>query len=132
MKNEAYSEVNMKIKNIKMVMQKYGKAWENQDTALLLDCFTKYGIYQESPLTKPYRGHKEIKAFWDKVVRRETQDIHFKLKRCYLSSDEKTGFAEWTCKNRHGEEKRLMVGIMILKMKGNKISYLNEYWNTKI
>jgi hypothetical protein len=22
-----------------------------------------------------------------------------------------------------------MVGMMILKMKGNKISYLNEYWN---
>jgi len=28
---------------------------------LILDCFTKNGIYQESPLTKPYREHKKIK-----------------------------------------------------------------------
>ncbi len=29
-------------------------------------------------------------------------------------------------------EKHHMAGIMVLKMKGNKISCLNEYWNTRI
>ena len=122
----------MKIEQLKSVVKRYGKAWGTKDTKLLLTCFTKNGIYQESPLAKPHRGHKEIASFWDKVVCKETWNIKFKLKKCHLSKDGKTGFAEWQCKNEHQGEKHEMVGIMLLKMKGSKIIYLNEYWNTKI
>ena len=122
----------MIVQQIKEVIRKYGKAWENQDSNLILECFTKSGIYQESPLAKPYRGHKEIKKFWDKVVKKETIKIKFKVGKCYVSEDGKTGFAEWECKNVHKKERNYMVGIMLLKMRGNKISFLNEYWNTKI
>ena len=122
----------MNLQQIKKVMRKYGKAWEKQDSNLLLECFTKDGIYQEGPLTKPYRGHAEIKKFWERVVKKETKDIRFKLGKCYLSHDGKTGFTEWKCKNKHNKEKHHMFDIMILKMKRDKISYLNEYWNTKI
>ena len=117
-------------------MEKYGRAWEKQDSDLILECFTESGIYQESPLAKPYKGHKQIKKFWNDSVKKNTKNIKFKLKKCYLSRDGKTGFAEWECKNTHrwkkdGKTTRdHMVGIMILKMKGDKISYLNEYWNT--
>jgi len=93
--------------------------------------FHKKGIYQESPLAKPYRGHKEIKKFWDDIVGKETKNIKFKLGKCYVSEDGETGFAEWECKNIHKKKKQHMVGIMILKMRRDKISYLNEYWNTK-
>ncbi|MAG76043.1 MAG: hypothetical protein CL811_04705 [Colwelliaceae bacterium] len=127
----------MKIKELKQIMKTYGKAWETQDTDLLLSIFTKSGIYQESPLSKPYKGHKEIAKFWNKVVKKDTSKIKFKLGKCYLSDDGKTGFCEWECKNTHKWKKdgkwtrNHMVGIMILKTKGNKISHLNEYWNTK-
>ena len=50
----------MDTKQIKEVMKKYGVAWETKNTELILDCFTTTGIYQESPLRKPYKGHKEI------------------------------------------------------------------------
>ncbi len=113
-------------------MKKYGEAWENQDFRLILDCFTKERIYQESPLAKPYKGHKEIKKFWDNNVGKDTTNIKFKLGKCYISEDGKTGFAEWECKNIYKGKPNHMVGIMVLKMEGNKISYLNEYWNTKI
>jgi len=128
----------MNLEQIRTVMRKYGKAWENQDTNILLECFTRKGIYQESPLAKPYKGHDEIKRFWDSVVKEETKDIKFTLGRCYVSEDGKTGFAEWECKNKHkwkkdGKwKKEYMTGIMVLKMKGEKIRYLNEYWNTRI
>lgn len=125
----------MNIKQITEVMKKYWKSWENQDSNLILECFTKNGIYQESPLAKPYRGHKEIRKFWDDVVGKDTKKIKFKLGKCHVAEDGKTGFAEWECKNYHRRKgkwcKDHMVGIMILKMKGDKISYLNEYWNTK-
>ncbi|MBN2459476.1 nuclear transport factor 2 family protein [Candidatus Woesearchaeota archaeon] len=121
----------MNIKQITEVMRKYGKAWENQDSNLLLECFTKNGVYQESPLAKPYSGHKEIKKFWDKTVKQDTSNIKFKTGKCYVSKDGKTGFAEWQCRNTYKGKRHLMVGIMVLKMKGDKISFLNEYWNTK-
>ena len=127
----------MKKLQVKKVMKQYGKAWETQNTELLLKCFTKNGIYQESPLVKPYKGHDQIARFWKKAVIENTKKITFRLKKCYISGDEETGFAEWECKNTHkwdhdGKWKKgHMAGIMILKMKGDKISYLNEYWNTK-
>lgn len=119
----------MNVKQIKEVMKKYGKAWENRNTELILDCFTSNGIYQEIPLRKPYRGHKAIKNFWDEVVVKDTARVKFKLGKCFVSEDGKTGFAEWTCENIYRKEKNFMVGIMILKMKNDKITYLNEYWN---
>ncbi len=121
----------MNIKQIKEVMNKYGKAWEKRDTKLLLQCFTKNGTYQESPLAKPYKGQAQIKKFWDKTVRQETAKIKFKTGKIYISKDGKTGFAEWDCKNTYKGRKNHMTGIIILKMKGNKISYLNEYWNSE-
>ena len=121
----------MKIEQVRAVMKKYGKAWENKDTKLILDCFTKTGKYQESPLAKPYNGHNSIAKFWDSVVVKNTDNIKFKLGKCYVSTDGKTGFAEWKCKNNYKRKKReQMAGIMILEMKGDKITYLNEYWNT--
>lgn len=128
----------MNLKKIKDVMKNYGKAWEDQNTELLLECLTKTGSYQESPLAKSYRGHKEIKRFWEVTVGKNTKNTKFKLGRCYMSDDKKTGFAEWECKNNHRWEhdgkwrKGHMVGIMVLKIKGDKITSLNEYWNTKV
>jgi len=127
----------MELTDVKKIMQKYKLAWEKQNTQLILDCFTKNGVYQESPLAKPYKGHKEIARFWKEVVVQNTKNIKFNLKKCYLSSDKKVGFAEWTCKNEnrqdknHAWKKEFMTGIMILKIKDSKIIYLNEYWKTK-
>ena len=122
----------MEAKQIKKTMRKYGRAWEKKNIELLLSCFTYEGIYQESPLTNPYKGNKEIKKFWNNVVIKNSDEIKFKLGKCYVSNDKKRGFAEWECKNKFRGKKVHMVGIMILRMKGDKITYLNEYWNTKI
>lgn len=136
----------MEVKQIKKVMQKYKKAWEEQNTQTVLDCFTKDGTYQESPLAKPYRGHSQIKKFWNEIVVKSTKNIKFTLGKCYVSSDKKFGFAEWECTNEQRVkydnkfkrkktdkwEKCRMVGIMIIEMKGEKINRLNEYWKTKL
>jgi ketosteroid isomerase-like protein len=121
----------MEIKQLKAVMLKYKRAWEERNTNLILECFTKSGVYQESPLAKPYLGHKGIAKFWDKVVVSETRNIKFTLGKCYVSADKKTGFAEWKCTNIQREKHYRMTGIMILKMKGDKITFLNEYWNSR-
>jgi len=121
----------MTIDQIKKVMKKYKKAWETQNSDLILECFTKKGIYQESPLAKPYKGHIEIKNFWDREVMKNQKKIKFHLGKCYISKDGKTGFAEWKANMWRLGKVDYMVGIMLIKMKGDKISYLNEYWNTE-
>lgn len=131
LRRESGLRSKMKIQEVEKVMKKYGKSWEKQDSNLILECFTKNGIYQESPLSKSYKGHSQIKKFWEKTVGKDTKNIKFKLKKCYVSKDEKIGFAEWECKNTYKGKNNLMVGIMILKMNESKITYLNEYWNVK-
>ncbi len=121
----------MNVNQIQKVMEKYGRAWEKQDSTLLLECFNKNGIYQESPINKPYRGHFEIRKFWETVVCRDTKNIRFTLKNCYVSDDGQMGFAKWECRNTYLGKKQHMTGIILLKMRGSKISQLNEYWNTK-
>ncbi len=125
----------MNLREIKEIMIKYGKSWEKQDIDLILDCFLPNGIYQESPLSKPYKGHKEIARFWKNIVQNKTEKIKFKLGKCYLAEDKKTGFAEWECSCTHKYKekwiKEKMAGIMILKIQKGKISYLNEYWTKK-
>ena len=37
-------------------MHVYGRAWETQDTNLLLSLFTKDGSYQVSPFERPFKG----------------------------------------------------------------------------
>ena len=108
-------------------MKKYGKAWETLDSDLILECFTKGGVYQESPLGNKYRGHKQIKKFWG-LISKNTKNVKFKLGKCYVSGT--TGFAEWECRNTWRGKRHHMAGIMILKMRGNRITHLNEYWNT--
>jgi ketosteroid isomerase-like protein len=122
----------MNMLQLKNIMRKYGEAWEKKDTNLILDCFTQNGVYQESPLSKPCNGHSQIKKFWDNIVVKNTFDISFKLGNCYIAKDGKTGFAEWQCVNTCFGKRSKMVGIMLLKMKGDKITYLNEYWNQEL
>ena len=44
----------------KQILKKYGRAWVNQDTKLILSIFTKNAKYHEIVLKKPHIGHKEI------------------------------------------------------------------------
>ncbi len=89
----------MKIEQIKSVMRKYGKTWEKRDANLILECFAKNGVCQDMPLKKPFKGRKEIKKYWDFSVIKSVRGAKFTLGKCYVSSDENIGFAEWKCRS---------------------------------
>ncbi len=64
----------MKVKQIRQVMKKYGKAWKNQDTSLILDCFTENGVYQESPLRKPCTTKVKGEGFSSEVILKDAKE----------------------------------------------------------
>ena len=49
-----------------MWITSYGKAWETGDKDLIASLFTEDATYRSSPFREPYRGHQEIRAYWER------------------------------------------------------------------
>lgn len=115
----------------KKIIQDYGKAWENFDSKAIVSIFTEDGTYQETPFKEAFKGHKEIKEYWENVVRVKERDVKFTLGNIFVQDD--TGIAEWKSNfirndNEHPEELR---GIILAEIKNGKINKLWEYWHKK-
>lgn len=121
--------VNKKI--AKELIKKYKNAWINQDPEAILEIFTPDAIYHERVLEKPFRGHKEIKKYWQDKVVGEQKNIKFKLLKLYI--DEENIIAEWEVNfyNKKREVNIHMKEVAILKTKNNKIKSLREYWSSE-
>lgn len=121
----------MELKKLKKIMEKYGKAWEEQDPDLLLEIFNKDGTYQVTPFEKPLKGHSEIKKYWIKYPQKDQKNIKFKLGRCSVYDG--SGYAEWTSKFDQISSSKLVElrGIIIITLKNNKIKDLREYWHAE-
>ena len=80
---------------------------------------------------KPYRGHKEIRRYWQKKVVGEQSRIRFNLKSLYV--DGNTAVAEWeaTFDDTKKKVRTNLKEIAVLKIKNGKIQSLREYWHSK-
>lgn len=112
-------------------MKQYGKAWETFDSDAIVRIFTKNGTYQETPLKKPYRGHREIKRYWKDVVHVKEKNVKFTLGKVYVIGD--VGIAEWKSKFTRRDNKNLeeLRGIILAEVQKGKIKKLWEYWHKK-
>ena len=115
----------------KQILKTYKEAWVGQNISKILSIFNKKWIYHEKFFKKPFKGHKEIAKYWQKKVLNEQSEIRFKLASYYICGD--TVIAEWDASFYSNIKKaRLKIReIAILKIKGNKIQSLREYWHTK-
>ena len=113
------------------VIRAYRKAWIDKDSEAIIKIFTKNGRYHEYVLKKPYKGHNEIKKYWEDKVVATQRNIRFKLLNLYIQKN--VAVAESDI--RFDDTKRNigihMKELMILEFKGNKISYLREYWSSE-
>ena len=102
-----------------------------QDVDKIISIFTKDGIYHENVLKKPFKGHKEIMAYWQRKVVEEQSNIKFKLLNYYIFDD--IVIAEWEASfNSNVENARIHIKeIAILEIKGDKIKSLREYWQSE-
>lgn len=114
------------------ILKVYGDAWVNQDPDKILTIFTEDATYQERVLKKPFKGHKEIKQYWQNKVVEEQSDIKFKLLNYYICDN--TIIAEWeaTFFNNKEKEKMHIKEVAILEIKKDKIKSLREYWSAEV
>jgi len=118
-------------KVVNKILKIYREAWVNQDVDKLLSVFAKDGIYHEKVLEKPFIGHKEIKAYWQRKVIEEQSHIKFRLLNVYVDDD--TVIAEWDA-SFYSSIKKARIHIRevaILEIDKNKIKSLREYWRSE-
>ena len=111
------------------IMRQYGKAWENLDSDGIVRIFAEDATYQETPFKEPYKGHEEIKRYWENTVKAKEKDVQFTLGSVFLQNN--VGAAEWRASfvrrdNGNPEELR---GIILAEIQNGKIKKLWEYWH---
>lgn len=113
------------------ILKAYGEAWTEQDTAKILSIFNENGTYAERAFKKPFRGHKEIAAYWQSKVVEEQSKIKFKLLNAYLEGN--TIIAEWDASFNSSKEKALIHirEVAIIQVRNGKIQTLREYWQSE-
>ena len=129
--------VTLERKVAEDILERYGKAWVNQDPEAILELFTADATYHEWAFDKPYTGHEEIRGYWQEKVVEEQSDIEFEVINFYV--DGNTLIAEWDARfyTRSEAIKNHMLEVAIMEIEGGKIKSLREYWanqplNTKL
>ena len=46
----------------------YARAWETANDELVASLFSEDASYRSSPFREPFRGHDEIRAFWQRLL----------------------------------------------------------------
>lgn len=118
-------------KTVLDLLRKYKEAWINQDPDKIISIFTKNAIYSERAHKKPFRGHNQIRKYWEEKVVGEQTNIKFKLLNVYI--DKNTAIAEWDANffNKLKKKRIHIREIVLLEISKNKIKSLREYWHTK-
>jgi uncharacterized protein (TIGR02246 family) len=114
------------------LIAKYKDAWEQQDPDAILEIFTPDAVYRERVLGEPYRGHSQIKGYWQTRVVDGQANIQFKLMSLYI--DKNTMIAEWDVvfDDRVQNLRKHMLEVAIMEVQGEKIESLREYWSSEI
>lgn len=114
------------------LIAKYKDAWEQQDPDAILEIFTPDAVYRERVLGEPYRGHNQIKEYWQTRVVDGQANIQFKLMSLYI--DKNTMIAEWDAvfDDRVQSLRKHMLEVAIMEVRGEKIESLREYWSSEI
>ena len=105
--------------------------WVNQDADKILTIFAKNATYHERVLGKPFKGHKQIRKYWQSKVVKEQSNIKFKLLDLFI--DGNIAIAEWDASfNSNIEKARIHIReVAIIEFHNNKVSSLREYWHSE-
>ncbi|MDA3856140.1 MAG: nuclear transport factor 2 family protein [Candidatus Woesearchaeota archaeon] len=109
----------------------YKKAWITQDPEMIITIFHENCEYGEYLLKGAYKGHQEIKDYWQRKVVEEQSEIKFNLLNLYIDGD--TAIAEWDSTFFSNIEKKTIhiVEVAILEILDGKIKRLREYWHSE-
>ena len=102
------------------LMENIARGWSTQDTELALISFDEDAIYMEPPNIQYYRGHKQLKPYFDEL----DASHHMKFHNLWFNEETQSGAAEFTFS--YGKD-TADVGIVVVELKKGKIKFWREY-----
>lgn len=102
------------------LMNNVARGWSNQNTPLALSSFDNDAIYMEPPNTQYYRGHTQLKPYFDELGDQHNMVFH----NLWFNRETQSGAGEFTFS--YGEE-IADIGIVVVEIEKGKIKFWREY-----
>jgi hypothetical protein len=107
-------------RDFKPLMQNVAEGWSTRNSALALQSFDPDAIYMEPPNIQYYRGHAELKPYFDALGENHRMTFH----ALWFDEKTQTGAGEYTFS--YGKDTS-NVGIAVVELKNGKIAFWREY-----
>ncbi len=102
------------------VMENLAQGWSTQNTEKALNCFTDDAVYMEPPEVQYYRGHKELRPYFDALDSNYKMEFH----NLWFNEETQSGAGEFTFS--YGKDTS-DVGIVVVELEKGKINFWREY-----
>ncbi len=102
------------------LMNAVAKGWSTQNTQMALDAFHPDAIYMEPPNIQYYRGHEQLKPYFDELDSTYRMVFH----NIWFNSSTQSGAGEYTFS--YGKDTS-DVGIVVAELANGKIKFWREY-----
>ena len=103
------------------LMGRVAQGWTTNDTELALSAFTPDAVYTEPPDRQYYRGHGELRRFFDAVRPGSSMIWH------HLWYDPETGVGAGEYSFHNGGRDTAVHGVAVVKLHDGKIQVWREY-----
>lgn len=101
-------------------MENVAEGWSTQNTELALSSFHEDVIYMEPPNIQYYRGHTQLKPYFNALDSTHKMQFH----HLWFNKNTQSGTAEYTFS--YGKDTS-DVGIVVVELEKGKIKFWREY-----
>jgi len=102
------------------LMNNVATGWSTQNTDLALSSFDEDAIYMEPPNIQYYRGHKQLRPYFDEPGENHKMEFH----SLWFNESNQSGVGEYTFS--YGKDTS-DVGIVVVELRKGKIKFWREY-----
>ena len=107
-------------KEFNLLMNNIAKGWSTQNTDLALNSFDKDAIYLEPPNVQYFRGHDQLRPYFDELTDNHIMIFH----NLWFNQKAQSGAGEFTFS--YGKE-IADTGIVVVEIENGKIKVWREY-----
>ncbi len=115
-----HSQEGTTEKEFRSLMQNVAIGWSTQNTELALSSFDGDAIYMEPPNIQYYRGHSQLRPYFDELDDTYKMEFH----NLWFNQDSQSGVGEYTFS--YGKDTS-DVGVVVVELKNGKIAFWREY-----
>jgi hypothetical protein len=111
----------MTVAEFRELMEQLARAWSTQDTDLGLSCFTEDALYTEPPDIQLYRGHEQLRSYFDAL----TPETFMRFHTVGFDEEAQRGLGEFSFGSEGSETANH--GVAVVDVVDGRIAAWREY-----